>query len=209
MGMFSKYAEAQAHIYDPETGVANQKRERSRYIDFECDIVISLVQAKTGKMDNPGSKIDKHPFFVVEGTVEVIRWQKPTPPDPDDPMGGGGDAPVQTGELVGVFITLPRATSPHDMTQKEQYDLMDACTLAGAIVGCTGDAILLSDLDDLVEDDGAALRGSKLGLSYVASTSKKTGNTYVNPKPYPVHPETLERVQPLTKEQVDKMRQGG
>lgn len=215
-GMFSNFRKAQEKIYDPnDDTIRRVKNERNGYIEHACDVVVSVQSLRAGRVDNPSSRIDKSHFCVVEMRIEKILYQKEHKPIESSKL-EAGETPtpaeqLEVGMLKDFWVTLPRFihSDPDEYTLKELHQIGDLCDLIGGIFGVKPDAVDLSILDDLAQDDGAAIRGQRFGVKYdesVRQADEKRGlpeRVYLNAIPYPVDQETMERSTPKSLEELE------
>lgn len=219
MAMFDKFKEAQKKIYDEEDDTVTRggSNEKNGYIDRAGDFVLAIEKVKLGKVDNRGSKIDKHHFCAAEAKIEHVRWQKETKPITEERLAAGEKPvpaqPLQEGETKDIFIKLPRFfhENPDDYTITELHMIGDLCDFAGAILGVESDAVDLEQFEALCEENGEQLKGFLFGAAhkeahYDADEEKgKPERVYLNAEYYPVDEETLERTDPLTAEEVAEL----
>jgi len=213
MVLFGKFKNAQKKIYDPEDdAVSRTKDDKNGYVEHECDLIVLVDKLRSGKIDNNGSKINKHHFAVCEMKIEKVKYQKDTKPITKDRVKNGEEPtpaqPLQEGQVKDYWITLPRFfhEDPDDYTLKELHQIGDLCDLIGAIFGVESEAVDLSELDEITPNDGADIQGTPFGVKYVEThydaKDDKPARVYLNARPYPVDPETYERVAPMTAEEV-------
>lgn len=191
MGFFTRFKAAQEKSFG-EDGAMQGKFESSRYINHPGEFLCELVSAKYGKVDNKGSKADKHPFTAFELRVLSIAHQ-----DEDFHVRQNeaekAEVPVREGELISIFQKLPRTTDPADFTIEEEFQVGELCNLLGAFVEMKGADVDLEEMDELFEDDAAALQGIRVLAIYSDSYSKKHGRHFINPELAPVDQKTGER----------------
>lgn len=221
MGIFGKFAETKKAIYDPNNDKVNVGRtEKNGYVDREIDCIVEIVKGKSGRVDNPGSRINKHHYASFELRIVEILHQSDSLPMHSDYIAEGKPLqkcqPLRVGEVKDEFIKLPRTfyADPEDYTQQELYMLDDLCRFVGAMFGVQPEAVDLEELDELMEDDAALLKGRKLGYKKVKSESdadpdKGTlARAYLNTRVYPIDQETHEPVKAMSAEEAAALAEG-
>lgn len=216
MGMFGKFQKTKEAIYDPANDkVSVGRTEKNGYVDREIDCIVEIVKAKAGRVDNPGSKINKHHYASFEIKLVEILHQSDVLPMHGDLVAEGKPLqkcqPLRVGEVRDEFIKLPRTfhEDPEEYTQQELYMIDDLSRFVGAMFGVQAEAVDLSELDELMEDDGALLKGRKLGYKKVKSESDADPEkgvlprAYLNTRVYPIDQETHEGIRAMTAEEAE------
>jgi len=210
---FKETKKVQSALYDPdhEKNVLSSSDD-AEYIKHKGDFVASLKTLKFGRVDNEGSKINKHHFIAATFSIEKIGWQgNSLPQKPSDAEEGKpkiASSPVQLSETRQIFVKLPKRffddVGEYDL--QERFMLKEGYDLLGAICRVSPEAVDLGEFHDgeggLGEDDGAPLQGILFGLIYkeaIVEANGKKGKkegAYINVNPYPVDQETMDREDP-------------
>lgn len=206
---FSKLAAGKRKTFDPNDDTVKRKKGSTKlYVQHACDLVTEITEFRAGKVDNAGSRIDKHHFAAVKARIVQINHQaEHLPQKPSEAAAGRPLQPAQAlreGQEIDLFITLPRFfhDDANDYTTKELHQIGDLTDLVAAIMRVEPDVVDVADINEWQEGDGAAIRGIKLGVKYderiVEAEPDRNRREWagVDTNPYPVAQETLDREDP-------------
>jgi hypothetical protein len=151
-GIFGGYSKASEGLYER---VGGQNRKRNHF-DCEATYILEVYELVSGKSKNPKQK--NRPYFAAGFKIVEISSRGRN----------AEESQLEIGSIADFFTWLPKDTDVDEMDLEDQYNLADAITVLAAIVKMRKEGMDLELADQILQDNGEAVKGFRLGVDVAA-----------------------------------------